>query len=189
MKKIIKAFICVLLVSLICLSLTSCGEKVSEAEATTIVEDLEKASCELNDIYYGKGLDYEKSPDGEYDSIYSHVSMDEIYVTEEILSLRTKEIFSASYANSIIEYAFNMSVGVVGGSGSYQRYITGSDGFLTVYRDYKVMEITEYDFKTVKIEKIKRRKITATINSTENEEVEVIIVKEANGWRLDSATV
>ena len=86
-----------------------------------IVEDLVKASYELNEIYYGKGLDYEKSIDGEYDSIYSHVSLDEIYVTQEILSLRTREVFSASYANSIIDYAFNMSLGGVGGSGSYQR--------------------------------------------------------------------
>ena len=189
MKKFISFILCIILLISSSLILTSCNKKVSETEAIMIVEDLVKASYELNEIYYGKGLDYEKSIDGEYDSIYSHVSLDEIYVTQEILSIRTREVFSASYANSIIDYAFNMSLGGVGGSGSYQRYITGSDGFLTVYRDYKVMDITEYDYTSIKIEKIKRRKITATVMSTENEAVEVVIVKESSGWRLDSATV
>lgn len=188
MKKIFSFILCIILLVSSSFTLVSCDKKVSEIEATMIVEDLVKASYELNEIYYGKGLSYEESIDGEYDSIYSHVSMDEIYLTEDILSIRTKEVFSASYANSIIDYAFNMSLSGVG-TGSYQRYITGSDGLLTVYRDYKVMDITEYDYTTIKIEKIKRKKIIATIQSTENETVDVVIVKELNGWRLDSATV
>ena len=154
-----------------------------------IVEDLVKASYELNEIYYGKGLDYEKSPDGEYTSIYSHVSMDELYVTEDILKIRTKEVFTASYASSIIDWAFNMSVGGVSGSGSYQRYLTGSDGLLTVYRDYKVMNVSKYDYTSINIEKIKRKKIYANITTNKGVLVRLVILKEDNGWRLDCPTV
>ena len=60
---------------------------------------------------------------------------------------------------------------------------------LTVMRDYSAREITQYDYSTIKIEKCKKNKIVATILSTENEVVEIYLIKELNGWRLDSATV
>ena len=59
---------------------------------------------------------------------------------------------------------------------------------MTVYRDYRVRDITEYDYSTIEIKKIKRKEIKATVVSTENEVVDVVLVLERNGWRLDSVT-
>lgn len=189
MKKIISFILVVILLITSSLSLVSCEKKVSETEAIMIVEDLVKASYYLNEIFYGKGLPYIEDPDGVYDSIYSPVLPEQLIVTEEILRLETKKVFTASYANSILEHALNMSKGGLSGSGSYQRYVPMSDGYLTVMRDYDVIDITEYDYTSINIEKIKRKKIYANITSNKGVLVEVVVIKEENGWRLDSATV
>lgn len=187
MKRFFKSFICLILVLVSVLSLVSCNKKVSEEKALALVKEFLEESYELNEIYYGKGIEYQKSEDGEYASVYSPVVRNQPYVTENILRAKTEDVFSASYANAIINYHFSMTQGLVGG-GNYPRYFTGSDGFLTVYRDYKVIDITEYDYSTIKIKKIKRKEIKATVVSTEKEVVDVILVLEKNGWRLDSVT-
>ncbi len=187
MKKYLRAFICLIFVLVFSLSLVSCEKKVEEAEALALVKEFLEESYELNEIYYGKGLAYQKSEDGEYTSIYSPVLRDQPYITEAILRAKTEDVFSASYSNSIISYHFSVTQGIAGGA-SYPRYFTGSDGFLTVYRDYKVIDITEYDYSTIEIKKIKRKEIKATVVSTENEKVDVVLVLEKNGWRLDSVT-
>ncbi len=189
MKKILSFILCIIILVTSSGFLVSCDKKVSEAEAIMIVEDLVKASYRLNEIFYGEGLPYIEDPDGQYDSIYSPVLPEQLIVTEEILRIETKKVFTASYANSILEHAFNMSKGGVSGSGSYQRYVPMSDGYLTVMRDYKVIDITEYDYTSINIEKIKRKKIYANITSNKGVLVEIVILKEENGWRLDSATV
>ncbi|MBQ9743932.1 MAG: hypothetical protein IJW19_02295 [Clostridia bacterium] len=157
-----------------------------EEEAIVIVEELVKSSCELNEIYYGKGLKYNDSM--VYQSVYRQVDLNEKYKTVDILSARTKEVFTASYSNSLIQYYLNPSVGGTGGL-TKSRYIEDSTGLLAVYKDYKAIEITQYNYDTIKIESIRSKRIIATVMSTEGEEVEVIIRKESNGWRLDSATV
>ena len=186
MKKF-KAIISLLLICIIGLSLTSCESRVSEEEATVLVKKFIEDSCELNEIFYGKGLSYYENEDGEYSSIYSPVKLDEKYITISALKERTREVFSSSYSNSIIGYVFSLTPGIYGES-SKPRY-SESGGYITVLRDYEVIEITEYDYDTVKIKKIKRKEIRATVMSTENEEVEIILVKERDGWRLDSATL
>ncbi|MBQ8393261.1 MAG: hypothetical protein IJX51_05755 [Clostridia bacterium] len=157
-----------------------------EEEALVIVEDLVKASCELNEIYYGKGLNYDDSM--IYQSVYRQVDLNEKYKTVDILSARTKEVFTASYANSLIQYHLNPSVGGTGGL-TKSRYIEDSTGLIAVYKDYESIEITQYKYDTIKIDSIRSKRIVATIMSTEGEEVEVVIRKETDGWRLDSATV
>lgn len=169
------------------LSLISCNKKVTKEEASELVKEFLTESYELNEIYYGKGIDYEKNEDGIYDNIYSPVVKDQPYTTEAILRAKTEDVFSASLASSIIGYHFNLTQGIAGGV-NYPRYFTGNNGFLTVYRDYEVIDITEYDYSTIEIKKIKGKEIKATVISTENEVVDVVLVLERNGWRLDSIT-
>lgn len=187
MKKYLKAFICLILISVFSLSFISCNKKVTEDEAIKLVKEFLTESYELNEIYYGKGIDYEKNEDGVYDNIYSPVLKNQPYTTEAILRAKTEDVFSASLASSIIGYHFNLTQGIAGGA-NYPRYFTGSNGFLTVYRDYRVRDITEYDYSTIEIKKIKGKEIKATVVSTENEVVDVVLVLERNGWRLDSVT-
>ena len=183
MRKI-KSLISLILVLVISLSFASCEKRVSEKEATELVKELVKESYELNDILYGEGLSYIET---ESQSKYAPVDMNERYTTLYSLKEKMKEVFSSSYANSLIEYIFSYSPGVYGG-GTLPRY-EEQGGWIVVLKEYEKREVTEYNYDTVKIEKIKRKEIRATIKSTENEVVEIVLVKELDGWRLDSATV
>lgn len=187
MKKFLKELACVILIIVLVIPMASC-KGPEEEEAIALVKDLLSKSLELNEIYYGKGLDYEKNEDGVYGNIYSRVSKDAKYRIREDLERATRKVFSASYSKSIIDHAFNMTLGIYGG-GSNPRYFVGSDGYLTVLREYGAREITEYNFDSIKIKRSRSKKIVATVMSTENEEIEIILVKEKDGWRLDSATV
>ena len=167
--------------------LISCGG-MEDSEAKAIVKELVEKSTVINEVLYGKGMDYEKSLDGKYQTMYSRVTDDAPFKTRKDLEKEIKSIFTASYANSLINHSFTLTVGIYGNS-SYPRYQEGSDEVLTVMRDYEAREITVYNFDTIVIEKATKNKIVATIMSTENEKVYVYLINELDGWRLDSATV
>ena len=187
MKKISKILLCLIMIFTLTFPLISCGG-MEEAEAKVLVEEIVKRSVNLNEILYGKGMEYEKSEDGKYSTIYSRVKDDAPFKTRKELEKEIKEVFTAAYANSLVSHAFTLTTGLFG-ENSYPRYQEGSDKVLTVMRDYKAREITQYNFDTIKIEKCRKNKIVATILSTENELVEIYLIREVNGWRLDSATV
>ena len=187
MKKISKFLLCLIMIFTLTFPLVSCGG-MEEAEAKVLVEEIVKRSETLNDILYGKGMEYEESEDGKYSTIYSRIKDDAPLKTRKELEKEIKEVFTAAYANSLVSHAFALTPGLFGDN-SYPRYQEGSDKVLTVMRDYEAREITQYDYSTIKIEKCKKNKIVATILSTENEIVEIYLIKEVNGWRLDSATV
>ena len=131
--------------------LVSCGG-MEEAEAKVLVEEIVKRSVTLNDILYGKGMEYEKSPDGNYLTIYTRVKDSAPFKTKKELEKEIKEVFTAAYANSLVSHAFTLTPGLFGDN-SYPRYQEGSDKVLTVMRDYEAREITQYDYSTIKIEK------------------------------------
>lgn len=187
MKKISKILLCLIMIFTLTFPLVSCGG-MEEAEAKVLVEEIVKRSVTLNDILYGKGMEYEESEDGKYSTIYSRVKDSAPFKTKKELEKEIKEVFTAAYANSLVSHAFTLTTGLFGDN-SYPRYQEGSDKVLTVMRDYEAREITQYNFDTIKIEKCRKNKIIATILSTENELVEIYLIKEVNGWRLDSATV
>ena len=104
-----------ILISVFSLSFISCNKKVTEDEAIKLVKEFLTESYELNEIYYGKGIDYEKNEDGVYDNIYSPVLKNQPYTTEAILRAKTEDVFSASLASSILGYHFNLTQGIAGG--------------------------------------------------------------------------
>ena len=187
MKKLTKILLCLIMIFTLTFPLISCGG-MEEADAKALVTEIVKRSVNLNEILYGKGMEYEESADGNYSTIYSRVKDTAPFKTRKELEKEIKEVFTAAYANSLVSHAFTLTTGLFG-ENSYPRYQEGSDKVLTVMRDYSAREITQYDYSTIKIEKCKKNKIVATILSTENEVVEIYLIKELNGWRLDSATV
>lgn len=187
MKNILKATFCLIMILTLSFPLISCGG-MGDSEAKAIVKELVEKSTVVNEVLYGKGMDYEKSLDGKYQTMYSRVTDDAPFKTRKALEKEIKSIFTASYANSLLNHAFTLTVGIYGNS-SYPRYQEGSDEVLTVMRDYEAREITVYNFDTIVIEKATKNKIVATIMSTENEKVYVYLINELDGWRLDSATV
>ena len=183
MRKI-KSLLSLLLVIVMIFSLVSCEKKVEEKDALELVKNLVAESYELNEVLYGKGLTYLEVQDNDK---YAPVDPNEKYLTVFSLKEKMREVYSSSYATSLINYLFTYHSGVYG-EGIFPRYYERG-GYIVVLKDYEAKDITEYNYDTVKIEKIKRKEIKATIMSVDNETVEIMLVKEVNGWRLDSPTV
>lgn len=187
-KKIIKSIFTVLLMVILTVSAVGC-KKVSEDEAMSLVKDLVSRSYDLNVVYYGEGLKYKDN--GNSNSIYMPVLETEKYALKSVLVKETYEVFSETYAISLVDMAFNGIASEINQNAIQARYIVyGDDDLIHVNKEYKpvVDKVSQYNFETTKITKISRRFIEATIYTTENKEVEITLIKENNEWRLDSIT-
>jgi hypothetical protein len=177
---------CVILFALV-LPFASC-ERQDEAQSIEIVKDLIERSYTLNVVYYGEGLPYdaEKQVEGEY----YEVTEDAPFRIRNDLIVETRAVFSEDIAlgllGAYLDGYSNMGVVV------YARYLTGPDGYLTVYKDYKNVndQITKYDTSSVQIIKNRKNKIVASVTSVDGgETIEVTLIYENDAWKLDSATL
>ena len=177
---------CVILFALV-LPFASC-ERQDEAQSIEIVKDLIERSYTLNVVYYGEGLPYdaEKQVEGEY----YEVTEDAPFRIRNDLIVETRAVFSEDIAlgllGAYLDGYSNMGVVV------YARYLTGPDGYLTVYKDYKNVndQITKYDTSSVQIIKNRKNKIVASVTSVDGgETIEVMLIYENDAWKLDSATL
>ncbi len=184
-RKILSVFTAIIIL-LIAATLVSCSGKVSKEEAAAEVTRLVEESYELNVIYFGKGLPYED--DGDDKSLYAPVAEDAAFTTKEELIDKTRKVFSESNVTEMIEIAFQG--GSIGSTAAYPRYITGSDGKLTVYKNIKGIEteVNEYDYSTVSITRISKRFIKAKITSKAGNVVDVELVNQDGEWRINSRT-
>lgn len=185
MKSFVKVLSFILIV-IFAVSIVGC-KSVSDIEAKAIFNTLVKESYELNVIYFGEGL---KPQVTDKDSLYIPVQGSENYTAKLPLVERTREIFSTDYASDIIKTAFEGESGVVGSSAIYARYIE-YEGYLSVRKDIEGIEIAKYDYSTTEIIKNSNRFIIAKIKTTnleKNQYVEITLINEDNGWRIDSAT-
>ncbi|MBR2024290.1 MAG: hypothetical protein IKA02_00605 [Clostridia bacterium] len=185
MKSLVKILAAILIV-IFTIGMVGC-KTLSDEEAKGIFNTLVKESYELNVIYFGDGL---KPQVTEEDSLYIPVQGSENYTAKLPLVERTREIFSTDYASDIIKTAFEGEMGVVGSSAIYARYIE-YEGYLSVRRDIDGIEVAKYDYSTTEIIKVSNRFIIAkikTVNLEKNEYVEITLINEDNGWRIDSAT-
>lgn len=177
---------CVILFALV-LPFASC-ERQDEAQSIEIVKDLIERSYTLNVVYYGEGLPYdaEKQVEGEY----YEVTEDAPFRIRNDLIVETRAVFSEDIAlgllGAYLDGYSNMGVVV------YARYLTGPDGYLTVYKDYKNVndQITKYDTSSVQIIKNRKNKIVASVTSVDGgETIEVTLIYENDAWKLDSPTL
>ncbi len=186
----IKRIIAIILLAVLCLTFIGCQINQNSKKAIsakTILNTLVYESYELNVIFYGEGLQYHE-PEG--DELYAQVLSSEKYKTKSQLEEATAEIFSSDYTKSIINTAFIGDQGGISGTVNFARYIESYE-CLTARVDYKPIKIAEYDFSTTVITKISSKFIQGKIMTTnfdKNEYVEITLINEKNGWRIDSAT-
>jgi hypothetical protein len=186
----LKRIISIILLAILCLSLFGCSINQNSKKAIaakTILNNLVLKSYELNVIFYGEGLQHHEVEDGE---LYAPVISSEKYKTKKELESAAAEIFSEDYTKSIIDTAFIGNQGGISGTVNFARYIESYD-CLTARVDYKPIKIAEYDFSTTEITKISNKFIQGKIMTTnfdKNEYVEITLINEENGWRIDSAT-
>ncbi len=189
MKRIIALVLMVIFAISLVPCLISC-KRVKDDEAREIIKELVESSYDLNVIYFGTGLRHELTEEDTGD--YIRVSEDALYTTKKPLVEKTKEIFSADYAQDIISSAFVGAGGGISSTASYARYIEDVDGILTIRRDSVVVDaIAEYDYSTIKIIKNSKNLIIARIqtsNLESNTEVQMQFVYEDGAWKIDSAT-
>ena len=194
-KKIVTSFMSIILIALLAVSMVGCGPE--EAEAKVIVKDLVEKSFELNEIYFGKkGLKYRDS--GNPAEIYLPVLETEKYVLKSKLIEATYNVFCEDYADSIINMAFSGAQSEINQNSVKSRFLLKEDDdWLYINKDYEypIEYFTEYDFSTIEIEYTSGSFIDAKINGKrktdkgyENVTVEISLVNEDNGWRLQDAT-
>lgn len=193
-------------------SVISCGSGVmTSAEAEEIVKPLIEASHELNVIYFGEGLkwttDEELAADVSDEAAskiaatnvsYAAVSADSKYQTQAEIQEATEKVFSAGYAAELYKLTFEgFASEYEENSGLesvtvYARYIENY-GVLTVLREPDIIYTgREYDYSTLTVEKSGADYMVVKIEtvSPDGEVVsaKIRVVKEADGWRLDSPT-
>lgn len=196
MKRFFAIFLSIILIATLVISMVGCGGP-EEAQAKAIVIDLVERSYELNDIYFGKkGLNYRDS--GNPAEMYLPVLETEKYYLKSKLEKATREVFCEDYADSIINLAFRGAQSEINQNSVKSRFmLMEDDDWLYINKEYEypIEYFTEYDFSTIEITYISGSFIDATIkgkrmtdNGYESVSVDISLVNEDNGWRLQDAT-
>ena len=204
MKSALKRLICLLLTSVALLSLVSCNRRYNEDEVITSAEALLKKAEVLNEIYYGRGIQYITS--GYVDGYYYEA--DPIHLnslgfrTIEELKNKTLEVFTYGYAEEIFNTklsAIEDETGVQQMTRYYQRY----DGpnvlapiCIMVYSKAPVLfkDKIVYDYDSLRVMGSKKQTVLVEIDATvTNEEgksqtvtVNLNLIEEDDGWKIDN---
>ncbi len=188
--------------------LTSCDRKYDEAEVISEAKVLLEKSNLLNEIYYGRGIEYLSGiNDNGYYSEASPLYLDRAgFKTVDELKRKTEEVFSVRYCLNLYEVAFEGVLDDVGEiiymSRYYQKYVDDLPALgpecIMVYTRYEPLFTSkvEYDCDTVRVNDVKKEtlylSVMATVTSPEGKsqqrEIRFTMFEENGGWRLDSST-
>lgn len=197
----------------LCFILASCAPANDPDTVRAVLEDLVEQSYALNEVYFGEGLpisddreDVERfyaSFDTDITSINYHpVAKDAPFQSEEEIRAATEAVFSPAYCTYLFERAFSgisdtFDAGTeneVTKTATYARYIQYGET-LTVrlnLADEAIPLNRTYDCANAEILENKKNAVTfavpSSVDGLPDEEVEIKIVRESDGWRLDSPT-
>ena len=195
------------------LALASCTPANDPDTVRAALDSLVTKSYALNEVYFGAGLpisddreDVERfyaSFDTDIASINYHpVAADAAFHSEDEIRAATEAVFSESYCAYLFERAFSgisdtFDAGTeneVTKTAAYARYIQYGDT-LTVrlnLADEAIPLNRTYDCADAEILENKKNSVTfsvpSSVNGLPDEEIEIKIVRESDGWRLDSPT-
>lgn len=198
MKTKIISFVLALLMVL---SLTSCGvSKADKEEIISAAKELITASYEINEIYFGKGL---KTTGKEVlvHTEFEYVDETTGYGSIAVLKEATSKVYTEDYCN---DYLYVMAFEGIKSSDdeesaiSFPRFREDTKGRLCQIKSAKEdgadLKRT-YDFDSIKVESYVRGvatiKIMSLVDGKADEttgEITLKLVKQADGWRLDSPT-
>lgn len=201
MKSFIKA-IAILLMIASMLSLCSCDREYDEAEILSAAAELVEKSYKLNELFYGKGLDYTTEGIGIYKKATDESLGEYGISTVEDMKNMAREIFSDSYCEVIFASDVFSSVKLGDEIKNYTRYYQNSDSDgnpagIMVKSNYDYPLIGEYvyhdDFRVVDvIEQVIVVRATVTARDDDGNEtvveVDISMIEEDDGWRLTTPT-
>ena len=195
-----------ILLACLAFSLFSCDGGVKdreydEAEVLACAADLIERSKTLNEIYFGKGYEYDEE---KKNGIYCQATDESteyfgIHSVAE-LKVRTKEIFSDSLSDRMFNTVLSSIVDE--GISHYARYYdTKADAngrvFIMVNKNYEyylkgsIQYLDGIYVKDVEGEEIILAVpviLTSESGKTKQKEIEVRMIEEDDGWRLSSST-
>ena len=207
MKKISFAVIFFVMTAVICLSLCSCSRLSDEDAVNTAAVLLEK-SCEVNEIFYGKGIEVdEKSQEYALEALnedvdvkvasYADVHADYPYQTVDELKDLALAVYSSAYCESMFDIAFTgHKDSNTGAIVEYARFIESEYGILTQRVD--IEDEILYKGRTFNTDSIEILKKTASyvlftvdseIDGAPSDNLKIKMIKDTDeAWKLDTPT-
>ena len=188
--------------------LTSCDRKYDENEVIGEAKQLLERSIILNEVYYGRGIDYLSGikTNGFYCEASPYYLASAGFTTVEELKQMTEEAFSVRYCLNLYDVYFE---GVLDDYGNviymaryYQKYEddlpTGKPECIMVYTKHEPIFTSkvEYDYSTVKVTDVKKETLYLTVEATvtssdgksQKRTIKFTMIEDVKGWRLDSST-
>jgi hypothetical protein len=203
-----KAFLLIIVVIFGLFLCTSCSKnrEYDETEVITAANDLIRKSEKLNDIYYGRGIDYIKDESMANGTYYpAELTSIQKFGIETINDLKnlTVECFTKEYSDLIMRTKLS-SVSDDDGIQEYSRYyqkynaLDNSEECIMVRKD-ALVNLTDtviYDYSSLHVSRVKKDevfvKISATVitddGKTQVQEIEISLLEEESGWRINSPT-
>ncbi len=200
-----KRLLSVILTLVLILSLIACDRdrEYDEAEVLSAAGELIEKSHKLNELFYGKGLEYtEDGGVGKYKpATKESLEYFGISTVEDMKSL-VREIFSASYSDVIFNSSVFSSVKLDDVIKSYARYYQSYDENdepcgIMVLSDYEYTMTGSYEYKdgleVVDVEGeviVVRAQVIATDEHGESKTInfDIRLFEESYGWRLITPT-
>lgn len=203
-----KLFLLTIVVIISLFFCVSCGKdrKYNEDEVIKAAEELIKKSEMLNDIYYGKGIDYikdESTADGAYYEA-DYISLNRFGV-ENINDIKnmTYECFTKNLSSSMINTILTSvsdDDGIQRYSRYYQKYnaLDNKEECIMVYKD-AIVYLTDdvvYDYSSIRVSRVEKEEVFVKISvsvtdkekRTQTKEIEISLLEESDGWRINSPT-
>lgn len=200
--KLKKIAIALLSLLLIAIGFSSCSEKYSSEELISAAVPLVEASQEINEIFYGAGIPYVQSDEGDVQVLGNYRRADAEYL--EKIGARTvdelKEMTSKVYSSGACNVIFSTKLSSVSDGSTiagYAEYAELGDAGLCVYtkRQNYIGAKTELHTDTLTVLRVKGEraylKMDVTLyrdSETQKREKEFVMIKEDGEWRLDSMT-
>lgn len=195
--------ISLLLVFILSFSLTSCEKdrEYDEGEVIAAAKSLLEKAKPINEIYYGKGLEFdEESGNGIY-KIALRESLESFGIgSVEELKTRTLEIYSDERA----ELMFNTVLSSISDEGVIKHYVryydyTDEEGnfFVMVNSTYSYYMTGEIEYLDgVEVVDVEGEvivisvpvKLTSEAGKVKNTELEIRMIEESDGWRFTTAS-
>lgn len=207
MKKIIVSVLSLLVALSFCFSLCSCSAQSKEQMIQTASELLEK-SCEINEIFYGKGIETdEKSAEYAREQLlqdsdikipaYAEVHVDYKYQSTAELKEAALEVYTESYLEPVFDIAFlGHKDSQNGAIVEYARFVDNEFGVLTQRVDIEdeiIYKGRTFDASSIQI--IKKRPsyvlftVTSLVDGQPSDTMKIKMQKDSNGnWKLDTPT-
>ena len=206
MKKILS----ILCAAMLLFSLLSCDKEknreYNEEEVLAAAKPLIEASVPLNEIYWGEGIGYiddKNTADGSYYEA-NIVDLKEYGIkTIEDLKNKTRAVFSEEYSNVIFSTTLSSvsdSSGIQGLARYYQKYedIERTKPYcIMVYSEAKALltDEVEYLYDTMEVVgsvgAVVNVKLLVKVTRkgvSQNRELTVGLIEQADGWRINDST-